>query len=109
MSGAGVPHLEQHFEWSTIVLPQLKQRSLSLLRLTLLPDGLQDIQLLVADRIKKIRRAKSITQDQLAELAGLNRTHLYRLESGKQSMTLRTLKIIAEALGVKVGALVKGL
>jgi transcriptional regulator with XRE-family HTH domain len=70
---------------------------------------LQDIQLLVADRIKKIRKAKSLTQDQLAELAGLNRTHLYRLESGKQSMTLRTLKIIADALGVKVGALVKGL
>jgi DNA-binding XRE family transcriptional regulator len=72
-------------------------------------NGLQDIQLLVADRIKKIRKAKSVTQDQLAELAGLNRTHLYRLESGKQSMTLRTLKNIADALGVKVQELVKGL
>jgi transcriptional regulator with XRE-family HTH domain len=61
---------------------------------------LQDINRIVGDRIKKIRRAKGITQDHLAELSGLNRVHLYRLENGKQSMTLDTLKIIAEALGV---------
>jgi transcriptional regulator with XRE-family HTH domain len=70
---------------------------------------LQDIQRVVADRIKKIRKAKGITQEQLAELAGLNRTHLYRLESGKQSMTLRTLKLVADALNVRVQELVKDL
>jgi transcriptional regulator with XRE-family HTH domain len=70
---------------------------------------LQDIQRVVADRIKKIRKAKGITQEQLAELAGLNRTHLYRLESGKQSMTLRTLKLVADALNVRVRELVKDL
>jgi XRE family transcriptional regulator, regulator of sulfur utilization len=73
-------------------------------------DELQDdIQRVVAERIKKIRKAKGITQEQLAELAGLNRTHLYRLESGKQSMTLRTLKIVADALAVRVRELVKDL
>jgi XRE family transcriptional regulator, regulator of sulfur utilization len=70
---------------------------------------LQDIQRVVAARIKKIRKAKGITQEQLAELAGLNRTHLYRLESGKQSMTLRTLKVVADALNVRVRELVKDL
>jgi DNA-binding XRE family transcriptional regulator len=55
------------------------------------PDGLQDIQVIVGERIKKIRQAKGFTQDQLAEFTGLNRVRLYRLESGKQSMTLRTL------------------
>jgi len=63
----------------------------------------------VADRIKKIRKAKGITQEELAELSGLNRTHLYRLESGRQSMTLRTLKLIADALEVRVRELVKDL
>jgi transcriptional regulator with XRE-family HTH domain len=70
---------------------------------------LQDIDRAVGERIRKIRKRKGITQDQLAELAGLNRTHLYRLESGKQSMTLRTLKVIAEALDVRIGQIVKGL
>ena len=45
-------------------------------------------------------------QDQLAELAGLNRVHLYRIETGQQSMTLRTLKIIADALEVKMRDLI---
>jgi transcriptional regulator with XRE-family HTH domain len=70
---------------------------------------LQDIQLIVAERIKKIRKAKGITQEELADRAGLNRTHMYRLEGGKQSMTLRTLKIIADALDVRVRELVKDL
>ena len=73
-------------------------------------NGLQDdIQRVVAERIKKIRKAKGITQEGLAERAGLNRTHLYRLEGGKQSMTLRTLKVIADTLGVRVRELVKDL
>lgn len=55
----------------------------------------------VGRRIKAIRQRKGITQDQFAELTGLNRVHLYRLETGKQSMTLRTLKIIAETLEVR--------
>jgi transcriptional regulator with XRE-family HTH domain len=67
---------------------------------------LQDIQREVGNRIKALRQAKGVTQDQLAELAGLNRAHLYRLENGKQSMTLRTLKIIADTLGVRVRDLI---
>lgn len=67
---------------------------------------MQDIQREVGNRIKAFRQAKGVTQDQLAELAGLNRAHLYRLENGKQSMTLRTLKIIADTLGVRVRDLI---
>jgi len=60
----------------------------------------------VAKRIKAIRKEKGISQDRLAEMAGLTRVHLYRLESGKQSMTLRTLKIIADTLDVRVKDLI---
>jgi transcriptional regulator with XRE-family HTH domain len=70
-------------------------------------EALQDIDHLVAERIKQVRKAKGITQDQLADMAGLNRTHLYRLEGGKQSMTLHTLKLIADALQVQAWELVK--
>jgi transcriptional regulator with XRE-family HTH domain len=67
---------------------------------------LQDIHRVVGERIKKFRKAKGFTQDQFAERTGLNRVHLYRLESGKQSMTLRTLKLIADTLGVRVRDLI---
>jgi transcriptional regulator with XRE-family HTH domain len=63
---------------------------------------LQDIDREIGLRIKKIRARKGFTQDQLAELAGLNRVHLYRLETGRQSMTMRTLKVISDALGVRI-------
>jgi len=65
-----------------------------------------DINQAVGERIRKLRVKKGITQDQLAELTGLNRVHLYRLENGRQSMTLNTLKIIADTLGVRVRDLV---
>jgi len=67
---------------------------------------LQDVQKAVGRRIKAIRGRKGVTQDQLAELAGLNRVHLYRIETGRQSMTLRTLKIMADALDVKMRDLI---
>jgi transcriptional regulator with XRE-family HTH domain len=67
---------------------------------------LQDIEQAVGKRIRAMRQAKGITQDQLADKTGLNRVHLYRLESGKQSMTLRTLKLIADTLGVRVRDLI---
>ena len=66
----------------------------------------EEIELVVAEKIKAIRKEKGISQDQLAELAGLDRVHLYRLESGKQSMTLRTLKLIADTLGVRARDLI---
>jgi transcriptional regulator with XRE-family HTH domain len=69
-------------------------------------EALQDVQKVVGKRIKTIRSKKGVTQDQLAELAGLNRVHLYRIETGRQSMTLRTLKIIADALDVKMKNLI---
>jgi DNA-binding XRE family transcriptional regulator len=70
---------------------------------------LADINRLVGERIRTLRRRKGITQDQLAELTGLNRVHLYRLENGRQSMTLNTLKIIADTLEVRVRDLIRKL
>jgi len=58
-------------------------------------------------KIQELRKKKGFTQDQFAVRAGLNRTHLYRLESGRQSITLRTLKIVADALEIRVRDLVR--
>lgn len=66
----------------------------------------KDIYSAVAKRIKALRKKKSLSQDKLAELAKLDRAHLFRIESGKGNATLRTLEAIAHALGVKVRDLV---
>ena len=61
---------------------------------------MQCIEKRVGAKIQEIRKAKGITQDQLALKAGLDRVHLYRIENGKQSMTLKTLELIAQTLAV---------
>lgn len=44
----------------------------------------------------------------ICRCTGRPRSHLYRLEKGLQSMTLATLKIVADTLGVKIVELLKG-
>jgi transcriptional regulator with XRE-family HTH domain len=64
------------------------------------------IQRAVANKIKALRKEKHISQDRLAELAKLDRAHLFRIESGTANPTLRTLKVIADALRVRVRDLI---
>jgi len=69
---------------------------------------LQDLERTVGARIRELRAEKGWSQEELAWRAGLNRTHLYRLEGGLQSMTLATLETIADTLEVRVVELVEG-
>jgi transcriptional regulator with XRE-family HTH domain len=66
----------------------------------------QDIHKTVGAAIRKRRQMKGLSQEELADRAGLDRTHVYRLETGRLSMTLRTLKTVADTLGVRVRDLV---
>jgi transcriptional regulator with XRE-family HTH domain len=69
--------------------------------------ALQDVEKIVGDTIRKLRRKKGITQEALADLAGINRTHTYRIENGHVRMTLGTLKLIADTLEVRARDLLR--
>jgi transcriptional regulator with XRE-family HTH domain len=43
-----------------------------------------------------------MSQEQLAVRAGLQRTHVSRIEAGKYAVTLETIQAIAEALDMTV-------
>lgn len=51
-------------------------------------------------RLRRMREARSMSRAELAALAGISPQHLQRIESAKQSPTLRVLQGLAEALGV---------
>lgn len=70
---------------------------------------LQDIERIVGERISELRAKKAWSQDEFAHRAGLNRTHVFRLERGLQSMTLSTLKTVADTLEVRMVELLAGL
>ena len=47
-------------------------------------------------------RRKGMTQAELAERAGLQRSHIVRLEAGRYGATVDVLSAIADVLGMKV-------
>jgi transcriptional regulator with XRE-family HTH domain len=67
---------------------------------------LQDPEKIIGARIRALREQRGLNQDELARQAGLNRVHLYRVETGRQSPTIRTLAILAAALKVRIADLV---
>lgn len=68
---------------------------------------MQDVEKTVGQTIRKLRGRRGITQEDLADRAGINRTHMYRIENGHVKMTLGTLKLISDALGVRARDLLR--
>ena len=54
------------------------------------------------------RRHRGLTQAALAQQARLARPNLSAIECGKREVTLRTVRVLADALGVPPGTLVDG-
>lgn len=68
-----------------------------------------DVDLLAAGReIARIRTARGISQERLAELAGLHRNYVGLVERGERNPTLKTLIAVAEALGVSLAEMFAG-
>jgi transcriptional regulator with XRE-family HTH domain len=55
---------------------------------------------LLGARIKEIRKARGLTQEQLAEMIDVEQKHVSRIESGKNYPTIDRLEKIAAALNV---------
>ena len=56
----------------------------------------------IGERLKQLRLQKGLTQEQLSERAGLQRSHISKIEAGKYAVTFETIQAIAEALGMTV-------
>ncbi len=56
--------------------------------------------------IKKYRKLKKLSQNQLAEMVDLSREHLACIETGKEFISLRKLFLIADILEVPVKNLI---
>ena len=56
----------------------------------------------IGQRVKALRLMADLSQDELAQRAGLQRTHIGRIEGGKYAVNIETLQAIAEAIGMTV-------
>ncbi len=69
----------------------------------------QDIQKQLGATIRDLRRKQKLSQDVFAEKSGLHRAHVGEIERGESNVTIQTLKIIADTLGVRIVDLVRHL
>jgi len=63
---------------------------------------------IISKNIKKLRKAKDLSQDKLSRLADVSHATIIKIESGGiQSPTMDTAQKIAKALGVSLDDLMK--
>ncbi|MCY3934755.1 MAG: helix-turn-helix transcriptional regulator [Chloroflexi bacterium] len=60
------------------------------------------------DRVRGIRLAKNLSQEQLAQKCKLDRTYISSLERGKRNVSLKNLAALAEALEISLSELLDG-
>ncbi len=56
----------------------------------------------IGNYLKQLRKLKGVTQEEVAELIGVQKSTYANFESGRTNMTLNTLNRISDALGYEL-------
>ncbi len=56
----------------------------------------------LAKNLLAFRRERQISQEELAELCDLHRTYIGSVERGERNVTLSTLEVLAQVVGVSI-------
>jgi transcriptional regulator with XRE-family HTH domain len=57
--------------------------------------------------IRQVREDRNLSQERLAELAGLHRTYVSSVEQGRRNLSVENIQKIANALGVSMTELIQ--
>jgi transcriptional regulator with XRE-family HTH domain len=60
------------------------------------------LRALLANNLRSFRQSRSLSQEEFADLCNLHRTYIGSVERGERNVTLSTLEVLAEALGISV-------
>lgn len=64
-----------------------------------------DVMTRFGQRLREIREEAGVSQEKLAEQAGVHRTYVSSVERGKRNVSLVNIERFAAALGVTMGEL----
>jgi transcriptional regulator with XRE-family HTH domain len=68
----------------------------------------EEIQKRLGKRIKALRLKRGWTQDEFADLSGLHRAQVGAFENGRMNITIASLHLVAQTLGVRIVDLFRG-
>lgn len=68
-----------------------------------------DILVGFGQRVRQLRQARALSQEELAFRTDLDRTYVSGIERGKRNVGLRNVDVLARALGVTLAELFEGL
>ena len=68
-----------------------------------------DHRKMLGKRIRKLRDQKGWSQEEFADLCGVNRSYMGRIERGELNLTLDSLQKVSKGLGTTVSTLLKGI
>ena len=57
-------------------------------------------------RVREVRKSKGISQEKLAEMAGIDRSYMGNIERGEKNITLKKIYEICDALQVDIKLLI---
>ncbi|MBD9629952.1 MULTISPECIES: helix-turn-helix domain-containing protein [Pseudomonadaceae] len=60
-------------------------------------------------RVRELRLASGVTQEEFAERCGFARTYMSRIETGGANPSLDAIKVLADALGISMSLLFENL
>ncbi len=64
---------------------------------------------LFGERIRELRKAKGISQEELADKASLHRTYIGMIERGEKNISIINIEKIAKSLDIQLNTLFNGL
>lgn len=67
----------------------------------------QTLRMVFARNLRTIRKTRAISQERLAELAGLHRTYVSSVERGERNISIDNIERLARALSITPPDLVR--
>ncbi|MCC5935040.1 MAG: helix-turn-helix transcriptional regulator [Balneolales bacterium] len=68
-----------------------------------------DIKAKIGNKIRKLRNQRNLSQEQFANLCGLDRTYLAGIEQGKRNVSIVNLEKLATAFEISLSELFEDL
>ena len=69
----------------------------------------QELPVVLGNRIRELRRKKGFSQESFADHCGLHRTYMGGIERGEHNLTIQTALTIARGLGISLSKLFSGI